>query len=359
MRSCSGYELYWHHYGGNNTAAFIQNGQWQVSLGYRHFKSFRHFRGKHEESNRVAEGTEVINLFNSLDLGISYAITNRLSFALTLPITMNDRSSMYEHYGNSIAANPDRKRFETQSFGIGDLRISTTYWLFDPEIHHNGNFALGLGVKAPTGNANVHDDFHKLDEEGRDYIIRRAVDQSIQLGDGGWGINLEVQGYQRLFNNAALYFNAFYLLSPRNVNNTLRNINLDPKDPFSYLSVPDQYAARIGMTYFTKASIGLSLGGRIEGIPAKDAIGKEEGFRRPGYIISVEPGASYTHNALLFSLNVPIALIRDRIRNIRDIQTGGHGDAAFADYLINATVAYQFSGKKKPQLKSWEELNHK
>ena len=34
---------------------------WQFSLNYRYFRSFRHFRGTHEEKNRVENGTEVIN----------------------------------------------------------------------------------------------------------------------------------------------------------------------------------------------------------------------------------------------------------------------------------------------------------
>ncbi len=339
-------------------SSFLLPGEWQASLNYRHFKSFRHFRGKHEEENRIAEGTEVINWFNSFDVGLGYSASNRLSFNIVMPITTNNRSSMYEHYGNSISANPNRNRFETQSAGIGDLRVSATYWILNPEKHHSGNFALGLGIKAPTGNANVQDDFHKLDQEGNDYTVRRAVDQSIQLGDGGWGVSLELQGYQMLFGNTSLYFNGFYLSNPKNINNTLRNINLNIEDPFSYLSVADQYAARLGFNQGVFGNIAFSLGGRIEGIPAYDIIGKEEGFRRPGYIVSIEPGVSYQTHSLTFNLNVPVALVRDRIRNTRDIATNSHGDAAFADYLINAGISYRFGDKKQPKIKNWNELNN-
>lgn len=349
--SCAGANM------GSSPSALFQQGQWQASVNYRYFKSFRHFRGSEEEVHRVEEGTEVINIFNSFDLGLSYGLSDRWSLLVTLPITFNDRSSLYEHYGNSEEANPDRARFHTQSTGIGDLRLAANYWLFDPAAHHSGNIALGLGIKAPTGNAGVQDDFHKLNENGQDYILRQAVDQSIQLGDGGWGVNIEVQGFQALFSNTALYFNGFYLFNPRNVNNTIRRPNLDANDPFSYLSVPDQYAARLGVSYFPSASVALSLGGRIEGIPAHDAFGKEEGFRRPGYIISVEPGISYVHHKFAFNLNVPVALVRNRIKNTQDIMTGRHGDAAFADYLVNAGIAYRFGKKKEVAFKSWEELS--
>lgn len=350
--SCSGATM-----SGSNPSGLFDQGQWQVSLGYRHFKSFRHFRGKHEEANRVEEGTEVINLFHSADLGVTYGLSNRWTFSVTLPIVTNDRSSLYEHYGNSAEANPDRNRFHTYSAGIGDLRVAANYWLFDPTAHHTGNIAVGLGIKAPTGKADVEDDFHKLDENGSDYTIRQPVDQSIQLGDGGWGVNFEMQAFQALFHNTALYFNGFYMSNPRNVNNTLRRANLDPSDPFNYFSVADQYAARLGLNYFPTSNLSLSFGGRIEGIPAHDIIGKEEGFRRPGYVISIEPGISYIHNQFAFSLNVPVAVERDRIQNVQDIMTGRHGDAAFADYLINAGIAYRFSKKKEAAFRSWEDLN--
>lgn len=343
-----------------SNAGFLNPGEWQASLNYRYFRSFRHFRGTHEEANRVEEGTEVINIVNSFDLGLGYSVSNRLSLNVTLPVTTFDRSSLYEHYGNSAETNPDHKRFHTQANGIGDLRLSATYWMLDPAKHHKGNFALGIGIKAPTGNANVQDDFHKLDKEGNDYTIRKAVDQSIQLGDGGWGVSLEAQGYQVLFANTSLYFDGFYLSNPRNVNETLRSPTADPNEPDNYFSVADQYAARLGLSYMLGHATSLSLGGRIEGIPAFDVIGKEQGFRRPGYVISVEPGITQQVNRFVLNLNIPVALVRDRIRNTQDIASGKHGDAAFADYLINAGIAYRFGGKKEsqPPLQNWNDLNN-
>ena len=43
-----------------------------------------------------------------------------------------------------------------------------------------------------------------------------------------------------------------------------------------------------------------------------------------------------------FSLGVPIAVYRNRTRSYADRLSGGHGDAAFADYLILATVSRAF-----------------
>lgn len=334
-----------------NTTGLLNPGEFQALMGYRYFKSFRHFRGKHEEPHRVEEGTEVINYFNSFDLGLSYSATSRLAFTVVLPITFNDRSSLYEHYGNSPEANPERKRFHTNSAGIGDLRISATYWLLNPSKYSRGNFAVGLGLKAPTGNEGVEDDFHKLDSLGNDYLTRRPVDQSIQLGDGGWGVNLEVQGFHSLFEKANVYFSGFYLSNPREINDVQRNPASDPNDPYSYFSVADQYAARLGVNYLPVPNFGISAGGRIEGVPSEDLIGGSKGFRRPGYAISIEPGVSYAYKNATFNLNVPVALFRNRVQSAQDkertAQTGEYriGDAAFADYLVNATLTYRFGGK--------------
>lgn len=336
-----------------------QNGQWQVAATHRYFRSFRHFRGSHQEKERVEAGTQVINTTHSIDLSISHAFNSRFGLALNLPVIFNDRSSLYEHYGNSLQANPNQLRFHTGSRGIGDLRLTSFYWLLNPERRElKGNISLGLGIKAPTGNANVQGDFHRFSEESGDYIFRRAVDQSIQLGDGGWGGSLEVQGYHNLGHRSSLYFNGFYLFNPRNHNNTLSRGTLEGVDPLiAYHSVADQYAGRLGLNYqlFPKAGITTGLGVRLEGIPAHDLIGKSEGFRRPGYIASVEPGLLYIYKDLNFVLTAPIALYRNRIKSVYDLADPAgerHGDAAFADYLLNFTVVYSFRKKSHQPMKN-------
>ena len=154
------------------------------------------------------------------DLGITYSVTDRLSVSVNLPFSYNDRSSMYEHYGNAVLGNPGRNRFETKSSGIGDARLTANYWILDPLKHPKANVMLGLGVKLPTGNSNVKDLVHRRKADGSDYTLEKPVDQSIQLGDGAIGYNVEVQGYMLLGTKSLLYYNGFYLLSPQNVNET-------------------------------------------------------------------------------------------------------------------------------------------
>jgi hypothetical protein len=319
----------------NNTNTALTKGQIQFTAGYRYLHSYKHFVGTAEQKHRVEEGTQVINTAHSFDFGLSYALSGRLSLAVNLPYNDNARSSLYEHYGNSAEANPGHNRFYTYSSGIGDLRVSATYWMLDPAKSMKGNFALGIGIKAPTANPNAQDNFHRLDKNKKEYIQYKTVDQSMQLGDGSWGANVEIQGYHSLFNNASLYYNGFYLFSPRNIN------------PLTNFSVPDQFAGRLGLNYslLPKQGIAVSLGGRVEGLPAIDLIGKSEGSRRPGYIVSVEPGVFWLTGHHTFALNVPVAVHRNRIKSWPDRQDPlglRHGDAAFADYLLSATYSYRF-----------------
>jgi len=69
--------------------------------------------------------------------------------------------------------------------------------------------------------------------------------------------------------------------------------------------------------------------------PVEDLIGDSDGFRRPGYAVSVEPGLSFSRGPHTFSVAVPVAAYRNRTRSVADrLVPGRHGDAAFADYVV-------------------------
>jgi hypothetical protein len=335
--------------GANSADYFKQRtGHWQVSAGYRFFRSYKHFVGDEEQKQRVEQGTQVINVSHAIDLGLTYLVNQRLSFSVNLPIQYNDRSSLYEHYGNAVAQNPDQKRFHTGSDGIGDLRLSGSYWIVNPVKLPKANLAVGLGVKLPTGNFRATDQFHKLNKEGKDYTVELPVDQSIQLGDGGVGVSVELQGYAQLTKGLTAYANGFYLFNPRETNGVLRNPLATSIDLVTgTFSVADQFAARVGLSQSISAIPGLSvmLGGRVEGVPAIDAFGGSAGFRRPGYIVSVEPGLAYMRHKTSVAATVPIAVYRNRITSYADrLDPLGlkHGDAAFADYLVSISLSRWF-----------------
>ena len=325
-------------------------GQWQFQTSYRYFESFRHFRGSEEETNRREEGTNVINDAYSMDLGLSRMVTDRTGFSINLPVIYYNRSSLYEHYGNNTTRNPDQLRFSTNASGIGDLRLTTNHWLFDPAASgHKGNIQLGFGIKMPTGDSDVEDDFHRRAADGSDSTIVRPVDQSIQLGDGGWGFNLELQAYRYVGPSTTLYFNGFYLFNPETQNDTLARGTLENVDPLiAYHSIADQYAARGGVNHLLSKRYGIqgSMGFRVEGVPSHDLIGSSNGYRRPGVIVSGEPSLTMPIGQVNLTLSVPFALYRNRTKSVYDLSDPDgerHGDAAFADYLINFTMSYRFN----------------
>ena len=313
----------------------------QLSLNYRYFRSYKHFVGSHEETHRVEQGTQVINNDNSINVGVGYTFNNRWSASLIIPYIFIDRSSMYEHLGNSSG-----QRFHTQSNGLGDIRLIGYYNALGTD-YHNGTLTLGFGLKAPTGKYDVTDFFHK--SEG---LVENVVDQSIQLGDGGLGIITELDFNHNITGNLNGYATAMYMFNPKNTNGVKRSENLTGNIPRSNeFSVTDQYMVRLGALYHADA-FQFSLGGRMECIPSKDLVGDSDGFRRPGYIISAEPSAYYTTGQHTFGFNFPIALVRNRTRSQIDIARGinpntlepYHGDAAFADWLLSVTYVYRLPG---------------
>ncbi len=332
-----------------NQGEILQKGDLNIGANYRYFRSFRHFKGTHEEPDRVANNTEVINWSHSVDLNVSYALTDRFYVAASLPFVYNERSSLYEHGRNS--------RHTSYSGGIADIRLGGGYWLFGGEKAAKGNMALGASIKLPTGNYNAKSTFYNVGPEGSPQV--RPVDQSIQPGDGGVGLILDTQGLRFLKNNFIVYYDGFYLINPRETNGTRTfRETLNPiLSNESIMAVPDQFAFRAGLfrSLFVHG-FGALLGGRIEGVPVRDLIGGNEGFRRPGYVISVEPGISYMVKDFTLSLNVPVAISRNRTRSVTDIAASTpdnyrHGDAAFADYLVNVGLAWRISKKESKLFK--------
>jgi len=312
-----------------------EHGDWEVSLSYRWLHSHRHFVGDVEQTHREDEDTQVENFSNFIDFGVSYSFTPRFSAALTVPFVYSDRSSLYEHKGNSSG-----ERYHTQAGGLGDVRAAGYAWIWDPAKLPRGNIQVGLGFKAPTGDYGATDIFERPDGPTLDY-----VDQSIQPGDGGWGFTVELYAFRELLPRLYGYAQGFYLFNPRNINNTPRRVaNLESDDPFDFMSVTDQYLARGGLTYVVVEKWGLSasLGARIDGVPSEDLIGDSEGFRRPGYAVSVEPGLIWQSGSWTVALTTPVAVYRNRVKSVQDEMRGTHGDAAFADFFITAAVARRF-----------------
>ncbi len=311
----------------------IDTSGYTFTTNTRYFRSFRHYVGTEEQKQRVNNGTEVINHAFSMDLGLTKVFNKRWSMSVYVPVIANTRSSLYEHGGLA--------RYTTNSFGLGDIRAAAYVWVTDPAKHSKLNVQAGLGIKLATGDYKFTDRFNTA--TGTKVV--GPVDQSIQLGDGGTGITTEVNMYYRFSHKVSLYGNFYYLLNPREQNgvSTARG-GIPSAAAVSYtsdvMSVPDQYLIRGGFNYQLR-NWTLSGGFRYECIPVNDLIGGSEGFRRPGRILTAEPGITYMFKKINVYAYVPVSLVRNRTQSVPDkIRTNltgvyAQGDAAFADYSVN------------------------
>ena len=313
--------------------------KWEFNLNNRYFKSFRHFVGTKQQKQRVENGSEVINHSYTLDLTLTRHLNKWWSVSVDAPILANSRSSLYEHDG--------KNRFLTHSFGLGDVRVSAYRWIFDP-AKSKGNIQVGLGLKLATGDYKYQDFFHKNDST----VVLGPVDQSIQLGDGGTGFTTEINAFYSLSQSVSAYGNFYYLVSPREQNGTSTarggtSSATSIKIGSNVMSVPDQYMIRAGVNY-TEKNLTLSLGFRDECLPVHDLVGGSKGFRRPGFILSAEPGITYNFKKINIYAYVPVAIERNRTQSVADkIQTKltgvyTQGDAAFADYTVNVGFTTKF-----------------
>lgn len=322
---------------------------WLFSTSERYYKSFRHFSGEEENKDRLVQGTEVINHTFITDLALTRIVNSRWSFMIDAPVISNARSSLYEH-GLVNGTYVKKERRSTHSFGLGDVRLAAYRWMFDPSKHLKGNVQLGLGIKLPTGDYDYKDYWYNVGPNGTKEL--RTVDQSIQLGDGGTGFTVEGNSFYNLSRNFSIYGNVYYLVNPREQNGvrTYRETLSPALANEAIMSVPDQYMARAGFNYAFNHVHGLSVaaGARIEGIPVHDLIGGSGDFRRPGYVLSIEPSVNYMVKSATFFVSVPVAIVRNRLQSVTDKENSAktgkfiRGDAAFADYSINVGAAFRF-----------------
>ena len=155
--------------------------QWEGSVSYRWLHSDRVFAGSQELTHLV--GPDNFGNSHSIAVTATYAFTRRFSLSLDLPFVYAEHHWAYEHAGVTARS--------MTAGGLGDVSLVGNAWLFDPATCHNGNIALSLGVKAPTGDYNAQDISYQPTGRGA------PVDLSTQPGEGGWGTILQMQAFQR------------------------------------------------------------------------------------------------------------------------------------------------------------------
>jgi hypothetical protein len=313
---------------GGQRNGVLQAKEWQVGVAYRRLVADEWYLGKKVDESKAPFGRPLFLDINSIDLSVSYAVSDRLSLTLTLPFSSGTHSRFYA----------DTVRHKVAARGLGDVNLVANLWVLDPNKHPNGEVALGLGIKTPSGNNHSKDDFFLPNAPP----TIRPVDQAIQLGDGGWGIMLQAQGYRRLSDRASAYAVGSYLVSPRVQSDVPSPI---PGTPTVYLAVPDVYSARAGLGFALSSAHGVSasLGGRIDGIPQGDLVGGiDSAFRRPGYSVYLDPGLTFRHSGDEVTLGVPLRVLQDFQRSAIDRQRGFVGGGDLAEYLVFVGYSRRF-----------------
>jgi hypothetical protein len=294
-----------------------------VDIGYRVFNSNKYFVG----SDQIARPTAVRNHQNIFDIGIEYRLSPRWSLLADVPVFDGSRNQIYPPTGVFRVA------------GIGDMLVGAQAWIFRPPTENDGNIAVSAQLKIPTG---VDNATGAATLNGKPVIA--TADQSLQPGDGAWGFVLGTQGYKRLWHTASAYGQGSYLFNPQDING-VASFRTQPGQ--SVMSVTDQYLYRAGVSQSIPArhlrGVALSLGIRGEGVPVRDLLGDSDGFRRPGFIFSLDPGLMIDIKRTTLSVNGPWALYRDRPPSVPEIQYNiTNGDAFFADYTVIASLSHHF-----------------
>ena len=309
---------------GNRGAEFLRNHPVTVEVDWRSFSSFRHFIGTVEQTQRAVLNTQIKNHQNLYNVDASVQLTPRWSVNAYVPVLQGTRNQKYPPYGVYDIA------------GVGDAVVGVQAWALRPPTENGGNVAFSIGLKLPTGLSNGMGTGRLADGT----VEKVVADQSLQPGDGKWGFSVGSQAYQALPLRTVGYFQGSWVFNPADTNGvpTFRGGKGE-----GVMSVTDQYLFRAGLSrHVPVRGLSASFGGRMEGVPVRDAFGKSDGFRRPGYIISIEPAMQYQRHRELIALTAPWAVQRNRRASVTDLANGKHGDAAFADYAVILSVAHTF-----------------
>ena len=252
-------------------------------------------------------------------------MTDRLNLDLTVPFSIGSAAV--------VQGTPESHRaYHYGASGLGDVSLQAEYWLSDPMKASRVTGSLGLGFKAPTGNDNV-----QITVVSHDGDVRAPIDESAQLGTGGWELLMRAQGTAQLDGPLFAYASGYYGVTLEKHTDV---VNID-----ALRGVPDTYSGRLGAAYLLRNVEGLvvSVGGRINGVTVRDLVGGGDLYwRRPGYVIYVEPGLTWTVGRNVAYVSIPVRVYANKLDSLLDRSVDRKIGASFAPYLLLASFARRF-----------------
>jgi hypothetical protein len=260
-------------------------------VGLRRVATHRVYVGSQEDETAAPGGQPLRIQLNSLNLSAAYGLSERTSMTFAVPMSYSSASNIH----------PDGLRHTNSAAGIGDISLTGNYWLAQPSRHPFSNAQLSVGVKAPTGSIHKTDDFFAPDGS----VSQQPVPQTLQTGDGGFALLVQIQAFQRLTSVFSFYQVGSYSVSLKEHTDVVWG-------PAGVeWAVPDLYSGRVGFAWAAAPDHGLSLslGGRIDGTTIADLVGgHDDYFRHAGYTMYLDPGVSWATGLNQFTLSVPVRM---------------------------------------------------
>ncbi len=311
---------------GGEGQAYQPKNEWQLTLAYRRLVSNEWFVGTSENSAKAPGGQSPVFRIHTAVADVAYSISDRYRVRLSVPFSSGSLSRVW----------PDKAIHEQSAKGIGDVSVMGEGWILTPRTHEKGNIALAVGLKIPTGSHKIGSQFYAA--QG---AVSFPADQTIQPGDGGWGVLLQSRAFRHLTERAFGYAFASYMVSPK----ARSDVEWMPNSG-QFWSVPDVYSARLGGAFSVLPDHGLtmSLGARIDGIPVHDLIGggDDDTIKRTAYVVFADPGLSYSRGSGIFTLSVPYRVAVNRQKSVFERRTNGLNAGGFAKHLVFASYTRRF-----------------
>lgn len=311
---------------GGRGDAYLEQGSWRTSVAFRRLYADNFFLGTRNRPD-LAPGKQPIIINNhTIDFGLTYAATDRLSLTLNAPWTTGSISNVHK----------DGLRHENQASGVGDMNVRASMWLWDQKNNPRGNVALGVGVKAPTGNIKSSGTVWRAD--GSSSAFPAAV--AIQPGEGGWGMIFQGEAFRHIATRTFMYASGVYTANPRESIDVLRELGGSLK-----IGVPDVYSMRAGASFTllsrsalsteSRTFVSASLGWREDATTKRDLFGGSDlQFRAPAIVGYLDNGLSLVKGRHAISLSVPIRVYQNYRQSDADVALNRQGGGDLARYLV-------------------------
>jgi hypothetical protein len=280
---------------------YLEKGEWQFQASFNRYNSSEPFTGSTLRTDTIAADKEPREGGGSLNFQGAYALSRSINLTAEIPI------SVYNYWNYPLGG----QRYEMNTHGLGDVVLGGRVWLLNTEKYKKQNLALQVSLRLPTGDSNYQVLYPNA--LGQDMKLRTSKVNS-QPGSGATAARFALQGFRR-FSHFSVYGNVLYLFSFKEQTDAYAIAGmLNPAGPTAiplskrYNAAPDSYLYNAGVSAPIPHLKGfsVSLGGQMAGVPAYNVFTGDQGYRQPGYIVTLNPSLSWSTKLASYSVGVPV-----------------------------------------------------